>query len=62
MTKFTTSNVPLGTIAPSNNNGIWVKVTNGWKWDGPEGDGEVRAHLGDDWSGEFLVPPDKEEG
>jgi len=50
---------PLGTRAPAFNGGTWCKVENGWKWNGPDGNGSIFPRPGGDWNGDLVLPPNE---
>lgn len=47
---------PIGTKAPAILGGWWGKVENGWKWNGPDGNGGTFPRPGGDWDGRLLMP------
>lgn len=51
--KATPESVPCGTKAPAIMGGWWYKLENGWKWNGPDGNGGTFPGPGGDWDGTF---------
>mgnify|MGYP003337853327 FL=1 len=49
---------PLGTRAPAFMGGAWCKVANGWKWNGPDGNGGTFPRPGGDWDGRLISAED----
>lgn len=47
---------PLGTKAPAIMGGWWFKMQNGWKWNGPNGNGGTFPNPGGDWNGKLIYP------
>lgn len=56
MGKLTINNAPIGTKAPSCIGGYWIKTERGWKWN----TGSTFPCPGGDWSGELILPTEKE--
>lgn len=53
------ASAPVGTRAPAFTGGQWYRTTAGWKWNGPDGIGEVVTQPGPRWTGELLLPIDE---
>lgn len=49
--------LPVGTKAMSIGGGHWFRTEQGWKWNGPEGNGGTFPRPGGDWSGDVVLPP-----
>jgi hypothetical protein len=55
---MTLENAPLGTRAPANIGGAWVRVPRGWQWNGKH---SIYPRPGGDWNGKLIPPTTTEE-
>lgn len=53
---FPWSEYPLCTKAPAINGGWWYKMADGWKWNGPDGNGDTFPTPGADADGTVILP------
>jgi len=50
---------PLGTKAPAFNGGAWLKVANGWRWNGHTSyPGDIFPRPMGGWTGDLIYPND----